>query len=199
MDLKRHRFSASWLLFVALCQPSASDLVAQDRYAEARDRLVNDRIKTAGVTDTRVLNAIRSTMRHEFVPKSQRDRAYFDMALPIGNSQTISSPFIVALMTEALDPQPTDKVLEIGTGSGYQAAVLSPLVEHVYTIEIVADSGRTCRGDAATAGLSKCFDPRSATGFSVGPRLHRSTRSSSRAVPNRFRSRWLNNFAKVVR
>lgn len=117
------------------------DATAQDRYAEARDRLVNDRIKTAGVSDTRVLTSIRSTLRHEFVPKSQRERAYYDMALPIGESQTISSPFIVALMTEALDPQPTDKVLEIGTGSGYQAAVLSPLVEHVYTIEIVEELG----------------------------------------------------------
>ncbi len=124
-----------------VCTLNLSRASAQDRYAEARDRLVNDRIKTAGVTDTRVLTAIRSTMRHEFVPKDQRPRAYFDMALPIGNSQTISSPFIVALMTEALDPQPTDKVLEIGTGSGYQAAVLSPLVQHVYTIEIVADLG----------------------------------------------------------
>jgi protein-L-isoaspartate(D-aspartate) O-methyltransferase len=112
-----------------------------DRYEEARQRLVRDRIETAGVTDSRVLNSLRATPRHEFVPKSQLPRAYYDMALPIGSSQTISSPFIVALMTEALDPQPTDKVLEIGTGSGYQAAVLSPLVEHVYTIEIVAELG----------------------------------------------------------
>ncbi len=67
------------------------------------------------------------------------------MALPIGDSQTISSPFIVALMTAALDPQPTDKVLEIGTGSGYQAAVLSPLVEHVYSIEIVEELGQTAK------------------------------------------------------
>ncbi len=129
------------LLAVLTCLLTCADAWPQDRYTEARNRLVNDRIKTAGVTDTRVLTAIRSTMRHEFVPKSQRERAYYDMALPIGSSQTISSPFIVALMTEALDPQPTDKVLEIGTGSGYQAAVLSPLVRHVYTIEIVAELG----------------------------------------------------------
>ncbi|WP_231742490.1 protein-L-isoaspartate(D-aspartate) O-methyltransferase [Stieleria varia] len=114
---------------------------ADDPYAQLRDQLVQERIATAGVTDSRVLEAIRSTPRHEFVPASERRRAYYDMALPIGHSQTISSPFIVAMMTEALQPETTDKVLEIGTGSGYQAAVLSPLVEHVYTIEIVPELG----------------------------------------------------------
>jgi protein-L-isoaspartate(D-aspartate) O-methyltransferase len=114
---------------------------AADRFQAARDRLVESRIATAGVTDTRVLDSIRSTPRHEFVPRSQLARAYYDMALPIGHSQTISSPFIVALMTEALQPQATDKVLEIGTGSGYQAAVLSPLVDQVYSIEIVRELG----------------------------------------------------------
>ncbi|WP_233148282.1 protein-L-isoaspartate(D-aspartate) O-methyltransferase [Rhodopirellula sp. MGV] len=112
-----------------------------DPYQAARDTLVDRRVATAGVTDTRVLDAIRNTPRHEFVPRSQLARAYYDMALPIGQSQTISSPFIVALMTEALNPEPSDKVLEIGTGSGYQAAVLSPLVEHVYSIEIVRELG----------------------------------------------------------
>ncbi len=114
---------------------------AQDPYAEARERLVQERVASDGVRDPRVLDAIRTTPRHEFVPASQRDRAYLDMSLPIGHSQTISSPFIVALMTESLRPQPEDKVLEIGTGSGYQAAVLSPLVDQVYTIEIVEELG----------------------------------------------------------
>lgn len=133
--------------FVSLLGSLAVSLIlagaasAEDPYAAVRERLVQQRVAGAGVTDSRVLDAIRTTPRHEFVPRNQRDRAYFDMALPIGNSQTISSPFIVALMTESLDPQPTDKVLEIGTGSGYQAAVLSPLVEHVYSIEIVDDLG----------------------------------------------------------
>ncbi len=120
---------------------SSSDLWAVDRYAEARERLVKERVESAGVKDPRVLDAIRNTLRHEFVPASQRDRAYFDMALPIGDSQTISSPFIVASMTESLQTKATDKVLEIGTGSGYQAAILSPLVEHVYSIEIVPELG----------------------------------------------------------
>ena len=115
--------------------------LGDDLYALAREQLVRDRIATAGVSDSRVLDAIRTTPRHEFVPRSQRERAYYDMALPIGESQTISSPFIVAMMTEAIEPQETDKVLEIGTGSGYQAAVLSPLVDHVYSIEIVHDLG----------------------------------------------------------
>src|SRR6056297_2640284 len=118
-----------------------SQVRSEDPFVEARQRLVETRIRPAGVTNTGVLDAIRRTPRHEFVPRSQLPRAYFDMALPIGHSQTISSPFIVALMTEALDPQPTDKVLEIGTGSGYQAAVLSPLVAEVYTIEIVRPLG----------------------------------------------------------
>jgi len=133
------------LLWAMLLLPQSSLAQGQDRYAEAREKLVRDRIETAGVTDSRVLKSLRATPRHEFVPKSQLPRAYYDMALPIGSSQTISSPFIVALMTEALDPQPTDKVLEIGTGSGYQAAVLSPLVEHVYTIEIVAELGERAK------------------------------------------------------
>jgi protein-L-isoaspartate(D-aspartate) O-methyltransferase len=85
---------------------------------------------------------MRTTPRHEFVPRAQRKYAYYDMALPIGSRQTISPPFVVAYMTEQLDPQPDDKVLEIGTGSGYQAAVLSGLVREVYTIEIVPDLGR---------------------------------------------------------
>ncbi len=85
---------------------------------------------------------MRDTPRHEFVPRDQQKNAYFDMSLPIGDEQTISGPFVVAYMTEQLDPQPADKVLEIGTGSGYQAAVLSPLVKDVYTIEIVEPLGK---------------------------------------------------------
>ena len=112
-----------------------------DEFAQAREQLVRNRIESAGVKDVRVLEAMRETPRHEFVASTLRNQAYFDMALPIGSSQTISSPFIVALMTEALDTQPTDKVLEIGTGSGYQAAVLSPLVSSVYTIEIMKPLG----------------------------------------------------------
>jgi protein-L-isoaspartate(D-aspartate) O-methyltransferase len=114
----------------------------RDPWAEARARLVQYEVVAAGVKDTRVCDAIRTTPRHEFVPSTLRRYAYFDIALPIGEGQTISSPFIVAYMTEQLHPQPSDKILEIGTGSGYQAAVLSPLVSDVYSIEIVESLGK---------------------------------------------------------
>ena len=103
--------------------------------------MVNEEIVAAGVKDPRVIDAMRKTPRHEFISQGQRPWAYYDMALPIGEAQTISPPFIVAYMTESIKPQPSDKVLEIGTGSGYQAAVLSPLVREVYTIEIVPALG----------------------------------------------------------
>jgi protein-L-isoaspartate(D-aspartate) O-methyltransferase len=122
----------------------ASAALAQTRIAfeTARNKMVDDEIVAAGVKDKRVIQAMRDTPRHEFMPINERKYAYYDMALPIGEGQTISPPFVVAYMTEALDPQATDTVLEIGTGSGYQAAVLSKLVKDVYTIEIVAPLGR---------------------------------------------------------
>jgi protein-L-isoaspartate(D-aspartate) O-methyltransferase len=120
-----------------------ADAADTETYRRLRRAMVNEAVVGAGVTDERVIQAISTTPRHEFVPPKERNRAYFDMALPIGSQQTISSPFIVAYMTEALEPQATDRVLEIGTGSGYQAAVLSPLVKDVYSIEIVKDLGET--------------------------------------------------------
>jgi protein-L-isoaspartate(D-aspartate) O-methyltransferase len=114
----------------------------RDPWAEARARMVEYEVVAAGVKDARVCDAIRAVPRHEFIPAALRRYAYLDMGLPIGEGQTISSPFIVAYMTEQLEPMPTDKVLEIGTGSGYQAAVLSGLVAKVYTIEIVESLGK---------------------------------------------------------
>lgn len=124
--------------------PPASALRAQSRdpWADVRARMVEFEVAAAGVKDARVLNAMRATPRHEFIPAPLRRYAYFDMALPIGDGQTITSPFTVAFMTEQLRPQPADKVLEIGTGSGYQAAVLSGLVAEVYSIEIVEALGK---------------------------------------------------------
>ncbi|MDW8368545.1 MAG: hypothetical protein RMK49_22080, partial [Abditibacteriales bacterium] len=95
---------------------------SRDPYAQARENMVQQQIVARGVKDKRVLEAMRTVPRHEFVPPAQRARAYEDRALPIGEEQTISQPYVVAFMTEQLKPQPTDKVLEIGTGSGYQAA-----------------------------------------------------------------------------
>ncbi len=105
--------------------------------------MVEECIAAEGIANERVLEAMRNTPRHEFVLPGEMRRAYQDAALPIGNAQTISPPFIVAYMTETIDPQPTDKILEIGTGSGYQAAVLSPLVKEIYSIEIVDELARS--------------------------------------------------------
>ena len=127
-------------------EPTAS------QYAAARERMVRDDIAAGGVVDPRVLEAMRITPRHEFVPAGERHRAYFDMSLPIGEAQTISGPFVVAAMTEKLEPKPTDRVLEIGTGSGYQAAVLSPLVGMVYSIEIHEPLGQRAARTLARLG-----------------------------------------------
>jgi protein-L-isoaspartate(D-aspartate) O-methyltransferase len=111
---------------------------AQHRFDQLREQMVATKIAAEGITNKAVLAALRKVPRHEFVPPAERSRAYDDLALPIGNQQTISPPYIVAYMTETLDPQPDDRVLEIGTGSGYQAAVLAEIVREVYTIEIVS-------------------------------------------------------------
>src|SRR5262249_16752202 len=104
--------------------------------------MVQDQIVARGVRDPRVLAAMREVPRHLFMPPDQQPMAYEDVPRPIGFGQTISQPYIVAFMTELVRPQPGDRALEIGTGSGYQAAVLSRLVSHVYTIEIVEQLGR---------------------------------------------------------
>lgn len=129
-------------LLLLVGSATSADAQTRSELVEARRYLVEHEIARAGITSEKVLEAMLRTPRHEFVPRLHRREAYFDMALPIGDGQTISSPFIVAYMTESLDPQPEDRVLEIGTGSGYQAAVLSPLVSDVYSIEIVEALGR---------------------------------------------------------
>ncbi|MFM9026262.1 MAG: protein-L-isoaspartate(D-aspartate) O-methyltransferase, partial [Planctomycetaceae bacterium] len=129
---------AAAFLDPALAAPAGQ---AGDPYLEARQAMVAEHVEGEGVTDARVLEALRTVPRHLFVSPDLRRFAYLDQALDIGCRQTISPPFIVASMTELLEPQPTDTVLEIGTGSGYQAAVLSGLVKDVYTIEIVEELG----------------------------------------------------------
>ncbi|NNJ26690.1 protein-L-isoaspartate(D-aspartate) O-methyltransferase [Alienimonas chondri] len=115
---------------------------ADDDRAEERAAMVERALVAEGITDERVLNALRTVPRHEFVRSKDHRRAYADAALPIGHGQTISPPFIVAYMTETLDVKPGMKALEIGTGSGYQAAVLGALGAEVYSIEIVAPLGK---------------------------------------------------------
>ncbi len=111
--------------------------VESDDRLEERMDMVKYQIRDRGVTDPRVLYAMEHVPRHEFVPSNYVDQAYADHPLPIGHGQTISQPYIVALMTELLELKETDRVLEIGTGSGYQAAILSEIVAEVYTVEIV--------------------------------------------------------------
>ena len=138
-----HRLAVVGAIMIAVGAPTTSARAQSvTDFKLQRERMVRDEVASAGVKNPRVLDALRATPRHEFVNFRDRPLAYYDMALPIGEGQTISPPFIVAYMTEQLDPQPSDKVLEIGTGSGYQAAVLSPLVAEVYTIEIVDPLGR---------------------------------------------------------
>lgn len=134
------------LVLTAVCSAAFSSLFAgqpHEAYDRARNAMVREFLEKEGIRNPRVLAAMRTVPRHEFVPYSLRSKAYTDSAWPIGYRQTISPPFVVAYMTEALEPRPTDHVLEIGTGSGYQAAVLSLLVSEVYTIEIVDPLGRS--------------------------------------------------------
>lgn len=151
-SLVRHWAVACCLLAAATVTPIRAAPPSADRFTEARERMVRDDIAGGGVTDARVLESMRMVPRHEFVAAPQRPLAYFDMALPIGESQTISGPFVVAYMTEKLEPKPTDRVLEIGTGSGYQAAVLSPLVGMVYSIEINRPLGEKATRTLARLG-----------------------------------------------
>jgi len=120
--------------------------MSSQQYEKERNRMVDEQIISRGVRDPRVLAAMRKVPRHEFMPEALRQQAYGDHAMPIGEGQTISQPYIVALMTELLELKDSDRVLEIGTGSGYQAAILSELCEKVFTIERVkplADKARS--------------------------------------------------------
>lgn len=116
----------------------------EDRSAE-RKRMVRDQIETRGIADPSVLEAMRNVPRHKLVPENQAKFAYADRPLPIGQKQTISQPYIVAYMTELVQPKKHMKVLEIGTGSGYQAAVLAEIVDQVYTLEIVPELGEKAK------------------------------------------------------
>ena len=113
--------------------------MTKDQYAAAREQMVAQQIQVRGVLDPRVLAAMRKVSRHFFIPKHLWDQAYNDYPLPIGEDQTISQPYIVALMTEILEVKETDRILEIGTGSGYQAAILAELAAQVFSIDRMGD------------------------------------------------------------
>jgi protein-L-isoaspartate(D-aspartate) O-methyltransferase len=123
----------------------ASALFSCASAADDAASMVREQIESRGIRNPDVLRSMRNTPRHLFIPPEQRSLAYDDRPVPIGYRATISQPYIVALMTELLEPAKDHKVLEIGTGSGYQAAVLAPLVKHVYTIEIVPELAETAK------------------------------------------------------
>lgn len=130
------------LLFILSLTPIQR---GQDDYAELRKEMVEKQIRNRGINDPAVLNAMRVVPRHMFVPNHQVPFAYDDRPLSIGNNQTISQPYIVGFMTETINPNKDDKVLEIGTGSGYQAAILAEIVDEVYTIEIIPELAENAR------------------------------------------------------
>ena len=157
-------YATAWsglCVFVLFGLTVASSLSAGDAdpFIARRQNMVREQLATPGrdLTNARVLEVMGQIPRHEFMPEAQRPLAYEDRALPIGFGQTISQPFIVAFMTEQLNPQPTDKVLEIGTGSGYQAAVLSLLVREVYTSEIVEPLAKRAEADLKRLGFTNVF------------------------------------------
>jgi protein-L-isoaspartate(D-aspartate) O-methyltransferase len=138
-------------------QDRAKQAGAADEYKSERDRMVDEQIRARGIDDSAVLRAMRKVPRHKFVPEQLRRLAYADRPLPIGLEQTISQPAIVAYMTEAADVSKKKKVLEIGTGSGYQAAVLAELAREVYTIEIIpelAEGARRVLGELGYGNVS---------------------------------------------
>jgi len=136
---------AAGILFASLlfsCTPEAQNkenFDPESYYADLRGKMVDFQIEKRGVRDKRVLDVMKKTPRHLFVPEALRPEAYDDTPLPIGDGQTISQPYIVGLMTELLGLKGNERVLEIGTGSGYQAAILAQLAAEVYTIEIIPD------------------------------------------------------------
>jgi protein-L-isoaspartate(D-aspartate) O-methyltransferase len=156
-------------LFIGL---AALGLFAQpqsaDGYQAARMRMVEEQLKARQIGDAEVLAAMARVQRHLFVPDNMRRYAYDDGPLPIGQGQTISQPYIVAYMTEALQLRPEHVVLEIGTGSGYQAAVLAELTRQVYTIEIVAALADRARRTLAQAGYRN-VEVRTGNGYGGWP------------------------------
>ena len=125
-----------------------------DPFAADRTQMVEQQLRSRGIADSAVLAAMSRVPRHLFVPADVRVEAYDDHPLPIGHNQTISQPYIVAYMTEVADVSPTDRVLEIGTGSGYQAAVLAEIAREVYSIEIVPELAESARQVLTTLGYS---------------------------------------------
>lgn len=153
--------NGSLLIFVVMIlqfNPACMSQINQPvNYDELRTAMVRNQIRMRGVTDKEVLAAMLKVERHLFVPQAYRSEAYEDYPLPVGEGQTISQPYIVAFMTEALDLEPSDKVLEIGTGSGYQAAILAEICDSVFTIEIFESLGTNARSLLEKLGYKNVY------------------------------------------
>ena len=133
--------------------------MTEDQYTAMRHRMVETQIAARGLSDPRVLAAMEKVPRHRFIPSPLWDQAYSDYPLPIGEDQTISQPYIVALMTEILELKETDRVLEIGTGSGYQGAILAELAAQVFTIDRVASLLAQAERHPRLSGIQQHQDP----------------------------------------
>src|SRR3989338_6226676 len=168
MEILLSALIAAGLLFILAMSlgPKFRDRAGEaspgDVFRARREGMVAVQIESRGVSDSGVLKAMREVPRHEFVLEKHKEDAYNDHPLPIGSGQTISQPYIVAYMTQALELKPGDKVLEIGTGSGYQAAVLSRLAGKVFSVEILCDLERGARKTLDRLGYSsvhtRCAD-----------------------------------------
>jgi len=142
------------MLFQGPCNSQTTDM---PDYNSQREQMVTTQIESRGVRDIAVLEAMEKVARHKFVPKAYQREAYGDYPLSIGSGQTISQPYIVAFMTEALELKKSDRVLEIGTGSGYQAAILAEICDSVYTIEIIGSLGEKAKQVLSKLGYKNIF------------------------------------------
>ncbi|MEO0094954.1 MAG: protein-L-isoaspartate(D-aspartate) O-methyltransferase [candidate division WOR-3 bacterium] len=153
--MKKLLIRLSILILIFNCHPK--NKVNTSWYEIARREMVEEQIIARGVNDTNVINAMLKVERHKFVPKEYEKYAYMDNPLPIGEGQTISQPYIVALMTEVLQLKGRERVLEIGTGSGYQAAILALIVKEVYTIEIIPSLANAAKQRLESLGYKNVY------------------------------------------
>jgi protein-L-isoaspartate(D-aspartate) O-methyltransferase len=157
MKTNRYLAFAMFLLALAGGAWSSCSSAQEPNYAAARERMVATQLVARDITNHQVLRMMRAVPRHELVPAHLRASAYGDHPLPIGHAQTISQPYIVAFMTQALNPGTNDVILEVGTGSGYQAAVLAGLVKRVHTVEIVEPLARRAETDLKRLAFTNVF------------------------------------------
>jgi protein-L-isoaspartate(D-aspartate) O-methyltransferase len=147
--------SISLMGFGAQMSSGNTSSETDDEYKEQRQRMVESQLIRRGIEHTLTLQAMENVPRHQFIPENRQRQAYNDGPVPIGYGQTISQPYIVAFMTEVLNPEPGQRILEIGTGSGYQAAVLAEITDEVYTIEIIEELAEFGEGNLRNAGYDK--------------------------------------------